>query len=461
MATLSSPGVGSGLDIAGIVSKLMALESQPLIRLQTREAGFQAKLSGFGALKGALSALQATAKTLATPSTFAGMLASSSDSSVLSVSASSTALAGSYEISVSKLAKAHVVRTNVDYGSDTFDSGVLRVAIGSGTPTDITLSGTLGLGGIRDAINGADAGVKASIVNDGTADRLLLTSLTTGSAGAVTISAPTSNGDGDRPLTDLIGGNLTAVQPAQDAEFTVDGLAITRSSNTISDVIDGITLKLLKADASTPVTSTVAVSRNTAAVSSAVSGFVKAYNDSMAQIKSLTAYDSTNKRASILTGDSTVRSIQSQLAGLVSTAVSGVEGGISRLSDVGIRVQTDGSLAVDNGTLGTVLADNIDAVAAVFSQTTDDNEGIAVRFGSALDGIVGSTGLIASRTAGITASITDLQHQADAFNLRLTAIEKRYRSQFTALDTLVASMNQTSAYLTQQLASLSSLNSSK
>lgn len=463
MASISSPGLGSGLDINGIITKLMQVESLPLTAMASKEASYQAKLSAFGSLKGALAGLQTAAQTLKNTSTFTGMSATSSDNSLFSVSATSAATAGSYDIGVTTLAKANSLRTNINYGTDTFDSGTLRITIGAGTPTDIALTGTKSLSGIRDAINNASAGVTASIINDGTADRLVLTSDTTGAASAITVAAPTTNNDGTRRLADLIGGNLTTTQAATDAVLTVNGISITRASNTISDAIDGVTLKLQKEPSQTlpitPLTGKLTVAQNTASITSAISAFVKAYNDAMGQIKAMTAYDAANKKASVLTGDSTARSVQSQLSGLLGTSVGGLTGGIARLSDIGVSVQTDGTLAFDSGKLTTALSEKKD-VAALFTQTTSGNKGIAVRFGEVLNGILGTSGLIASRTDGINASIKDIQKRGVAFQERLVQIESRYRKQFSALDSLIASMNQTSSYLSQQLANLPGASSS-
>lgn len=462
MASISSPGLGSGLDINGIISKLMAVESMPLTAMASKEASFQAKLSAFGSLKGALSSLQTAAQSLKNASTFTAMSATSSDSSLFSASATSSATAGNYDIGVTTLAKANSVRTNVNYGTDTFDSGTLRITIGAGTPVDIALTGTNTLSGIRDAINKASAGITATIINDGTADRLVLTSNTTGLAGAITVAAPTTNNDGTRRLTDLIGGNLTTTQAAADAVLTVNGLTITRSSNTISDAIDGVTIKLQKEPSQTlpitPLTAKLTVAQNTSSITTAINAFVKAYNDAMGQIKSMTAYDAANKKASVLTGDSTARSIQAQLSGLLGTSVSGLTGGIARLSDVGIGIQKDGTLAFDSSKLTTALSDKKD-VASLFTQTTSGNQGIAVRFSNMLDGILGAKGLIASRTDGISTTIKDMQKRAEAFQDRLIQIESRYRKQFSALDSLISSMNQTSSYLSQQLANLPSASS--
>jgi flagellar hook-associated protein 2 len=469
MATITSAGLGSGLDINSIISKLMQVESQPFTAMATKEASFQAKLSAFGSLKGALSTLQTTAQTLKTTTTFTGMSASSSDSSVLSVSGSSIAVAGTHSISVTQLAKFQAVRSNNNYAAatDTFNTGSLAIQIGSGAAVNVTIgSSNNTLAGIRDAINAANAGVTANIVlaDDGVGGstyRLALTSKTSGSSGAITITGtdtlPLSGGMHSLDDFDFSGtetATMKVTQAADDAKLTVGGIEITRSSNTISDAITGLTLNLLKGTATTPGTATVTVAKNTGAVSSAVSAFVKAYNDAVSGIKTMTAYDAANKKASVLTGDSTARSIQSQLSALVGTSVSGIAGGISRLSDIGISVQKDGTLALDSSKLSTALADTSKDVNSLFTQTTSGNEGIAVRINKMLEGIVGSAGMITSRTDGISASIKDIQKRGEALQNRLVQVEKRYRAQFTALDSLIASMNQTSTYLTQQLANL-------
>ncbi|MDP3032225.1 MAG: flagellar filament capping protein FliD, partial [Rhodocyclaceae bacterium] len=224
--------------------------------------------------------------------------------------------------------------------------------------------------------------------------------------------------------------------------------------NSVTGALDGVTLELLK-KTTTGVPTTLTVTKDsTTQLSSALSSFVKAYNDVNTQIKNLTAYDAANKKASVLTGDSTARSVQSQLTALVGAAVSGLAGGIATLSDIGISIQKDGTLTTDSTKLQAALNNRDFDLATLFGSTTAGNKGIAVRFNEMLEGVVGSAGLISSRTEGINASIKDIQKRGEALQLRLLQVEKRYRAQFTALDVLVASMNQTSNYLTQQLASL-------
>jgi flagellar hook-associated protein 2 len=439
----------------------MAVEQQPLTMLATKEASYQAKLSAFGTMKGALSALQTAAQTLETAATFTGKSASVSDSTVLSASAANTAAAGSYSISVTQLAKFHAVRSNTNYAttSDTFNSGTLSITIGSGTAVDVTIdSSNNTLAGIRDAINGTDAGVTASIINDGTTNRLVLASKTSGAVGAITVAVTDSSSGGIHALSGLASASLVPTQTADDANLTINGIAITRSSNTISDAVDGLMLTLVKGTVASPATATVTVAANTGTVTAAISAFVKAYNDAVSGIKSMTAYDSANKKASILTGDSTARSIQSQLDTLVQTSVTSIAGGISRLSDIGITVQKNGTLATNSTKLAAALADPDKDVAALFTQTASGNTGIAVRFSETLAALVGASGPISTRTEGINASVKDIGSRREAINLRLVKIEARYRAQFTSLDSLIASMQQTSTYLTQQLASLQNLN---
>jgi flagellar hook-associated protein 2 len=442
----------------------MQVEQQPLTALAQKEASYQAKLSAFGTMQGALSTLQTAAQALKNSSTFTGKSATASDSTVLSASATNTAAAGSYSVTVKQLAKFNAIRSDTNYANttDTFNTGTLSISVGGGTAVDVTIdSNNNTLTGIRKAINDANTGVTASIVNDGTTNRLVLSSKTSGSAGQISVSVSNESSGETYSLggLDTTSGSIFVTQTADDAMLDVNGIAITRSSNVVSDAIEGVTLNLTKGTQLNPATTTVTVAANTSGVTSAVDAFVKAYNDSVGQLKTLTAYDTANKKASVLTGDSTARSIQAQLNSLVWSNVSGVNGGISSLSDIGISLQKDGKLSVDSSKLSAALADPTKDVASLFTQTTDGNKGIAVRFNDMLTGIVGTDGLIAGRTDGINISIKSLQQRSDAMDLRLVQIETRYRRQFSSLDTMLSKMQQTSQYLTQQLANLPSTSS--
>ena len=212
---ITSAGVGSGLDVEGIVSGLMELERRPLTRLDTKESTYQSKLSAYGTVKSYLSTLQTAATSLATASTFTGKSASVSDSTVLSAAASSTAAAGSYSINVTQLAKYHAVRSNTNYAAstETFNTGTLSISVGGGTAVDVPITGANNtLAGISQAINEADAGVSASVINDGSTNRLVLTSKTSGSAGAISVVASDDGSGGAHALTQLQNAGLFEIQ---------------------------------------------------------------------------------------------------------------------------------------------------------------------------------------------------------------------------------------------------------
>lgn len=442
----------SSLDVNSIVTQLMELERQPLAVLDTKEASYQAKISAYGTVKSALASLQTAVQALTQPNTFKALGITSSDLAVVSGSSTTEAAPGTYNVVVDQIAKAHTVRSNGAYTSTstTFNTGTLSIKVGSGTAVDVDItSSNNSLAQVRNAINNSGAGVNATIVNDGTNQRLVLTSKTMGSAGAITVTATDSGSGGNNPLTDLTSANLVEVQAADDAEFTVNGLSITRSSNTISDVVQGLTLNLAKEGSST-----VTVAKNATNAVNAVTAFVTAYNAVVGQNSTLTAYDPSNEAASILTGDVTVRSIQSKLGSLVTSRVSGITGELSSLSQVGVSLQRDGTLKLDTSKLTAALNDPDKDVASLFTQTTSGNKGIAVQFSDWLSQATGAEGVIASRVNGLTSSIDALDDRRDAINIRLVTIEARYRAQYSALDALISSMSSTSSFLEQQLAAL-------
>lgn len=658
---ISSPGVGSNLDVNSIVTQLMAIERQPLTSLARKEAGYQAQLSAYGTLKGALSSFQSSVRALSDVSKFQSVKATPADATVLGASASSIAVPGTYSVEVTKLAQSQklvatgqasataVIGTGTlsfDFGTisgGTFDAptgkytGAAYASNGAGIKTVTIDASNNSLAGIRDAINNAKIGVSATIVNDGGASpyRLALTSTSIGKTNSVKISVV-----GDAALSNLLAHdpaatqNLSETATAQNAELKVDGVAVSKTSNSISDVIQGVTLNLLKTNVGTPTVVTAA--RDTASVTSAVNAFVKAYNDINKNLSDASAYNATTKQAAILQGDSAVRSIQSQLRNTLTTALSGIGGSYTTLSQIGIAFQKDGTLAVDSSKLQSAIDNNFNDIASLFAATgkvsdslvnytgatastkpgayaltvsqlatqgnvlgsgaagltidgTNDSlsmtvdgvtatvtlsagtytaaalaaevqskingasvfstEGISLavtqtggiltltsnRYGSAsnvslagsgavnllgaaptgtpgvdvagtingvaatgsgqyltgvsgydaeglkvlvsggllgnrgtvnysqgyaykldkqVDSLLSSTGPISSRTDGINRTIKDIGNRREVLNQRMVDIEKRYRAQFTALDTLISSMTQTSNFLTQQLASL-------
>lgn len=384
---LASPGIGSGLDVTGIVNQLMALERRPLTFLDNKEAKQQTQLTAFGSLKGALSSFQSSLVALTSAEKFTAVTAGFADPTLASVSATSNAVTGSHSVEIQALAQSHKLKSaNFATTGATVGSGTLTIQFGTYSGNTFTLNPekatqsiiisptNSSLSGIRDTINHANAGVTASIVNDGTGNRLVIASKDTGLSNALKITttdADTNNTD-NAGLSQLAydastGGtvNLTQTVAASNATLVIDGISISKASNKITDAIEGVTLDLLKANAG--VTTTLNLSRDTASIQGAVSLFVKAFNDLNKTIVDLSKYDATTKQASILTGDSTVRSIQTQLRTTLSDPLTTAGGGLSLLSEVGISFQADGTLKLDSAKLSKVLSDPTKDVSTLFA----------------------------------------------------------------------------------------------
>lgn len=492
MASISSAGLGSGLDVNSIITQLMNVEKQPLVALDTKEATYQAKLSAFGGLKGAVSSLQTAALALKSSTLYASMTASSSSTSVATASANTAAAAGTYAIQVIDRAQAQSISSKA-FASLTADvvtnavDGKIKIELGTFTPavvappapasfvadparTAVTIdiaANQSSLQEIRDKINDANAGVKANIVYVGSSGyKLTLTANDTGVKSSIKLTVMdtndtvlTNNADlaqlsFDPTLAAGAGNEFDINAYAQDAHLKIDGLDIYRSTNTISDAITGVTLTAIAAG-----TSTLTVSRDTASVTTAFSSFVKAYNDTSKQLRDLTAYNATTGQGSLLTGDSGARGLQTALQGLITATRKSAASGFRQLSDLGVAMQRDGSLAFDSSKLTSALSSGGD-VATMMTSTSNTDTGLATRMSSVLSGLLADNGLLASRTDGIQRSIEDIGDRRTALERRLLQIEKRYRTQFSSLDSLVASMQRTSQYLSQQLANLPATSSS-
>lgn len=393
---VAATGIGSGLDIEGLVTQLVAAERGPTeTRLVQREARATAQLSGFGTLQGALSSLQSAVDTLADTATFSQRSATSSNTDALGVSASADAAAGSFSVSVDRLAQSQSLAsgsfasltdvvgegeltlrfgtadiTGADPGPESFDSFSVNADRASATITIDSSNNTLQ--GVRDAINAADAGVSAAIVNDGEGFRLLLSSTETGAASSIEIQVSDS-GDGNNNDTDGLSqlafnttaNNLSQTVAAQDASFSINGLALTSASNNADNVIDGVSLTL---QATTEAAATVTVSDNQGAVRTAIEGFVSSFNSFVNVSNNLTAYDAETDRAGALQGDFATRSIITQVRGALTGSSNGFDGPFSTLAELGITTQANGNLAIDEGRFGRALRDNFDSVAGVFAQ---------------------------------------------------------------------------------------------
>ncbi|MBI5923098.1 MAG: flagellar filament capping protein FliD [Betaproteobacteria bacterium] len=476
MATITASGIGgSGLDVNSIVSQLMAIEQQPINKITAKKATYTAKLTAIGTLKGGLAALQSATKGLTNTARFQAIKAVPSDTSVFTATALSNAATGTYSVRVDKLAQGQSLATmgqsnttdvigngslNLDFGTianGTFDSqagrysGASFASNNSGVKT-VNIDGTNNsLGGIRDAINAANAGVTATIINDGSAKpyRLVLSSTATGAANSLRISVT-----GDQALSDLLshdpandaGQSLAETVSAQNAQLTVNGIVASKSSNMVTDVIHGVTLNLLKP--STSSVDSVKVLRDSGGIKPELDGFVKAYNDLAASLKTISAYDPATKTAAVLQGDAAVSMIGRQLQNAISATPPGIQGSFKSLSQIGVGFQKDGSLAVDSVKLQGAIDSSPGDVAALIAIA-----GRVLR--DLLEHQIGSgDGQIAARTDGINREIKMLDARKARLSEQLTFTEQRYRAQYAALDAMLSAMKSTSDALTQQLASL-------
>ncbi len=443
MAAISSPGLGSGLDVNGIIGALMAVERQPLNALNERKTGLSEDLSAYGRLKSGIADFQSAMSGLGSLDKFSINSATSSNESVFTTTASSTAVPGSYSIDFSdngthQLAQAHKL-TSVDF-ADTSSSigatGTLRLDVG-GSSFDVVIDGTNdSLDGIKNAINTAtdNTGVTATVINVDTGSRLLLTSTQTGAASSVSLSDVSGT-----VATTLATSTVTA---GQDAIFSLDGNTVTSASNTVTGVIEGITLEL-NALGTAGSTETLSVARDNTAVQENVQAFVDAYNDLRGTIGYLSKGD--------LQGDNTLISIESQLRNIFNTPPTGLGTGLQFLSEVGIKTERTGDLSLDTALLSQQLSDDFSGVAQLFA---NDNQGYAFRLEALAKDQLAIDGIIDTREDGINARIGRIDDQIDNYEYRLTLTEARYRAQFTALDGMLASMQSTSSFLSQQLGAL-------
>lgn len=447
MPTISSPGVGSGLDVNSIVKQLMEVESEPLRALQRDRSDLEAQLSAYGRLKSALSDFQSAARDLASLDAFDLFSVSSSAEDVLTAQASGSAGTGSYTVEVLRLAQSHKL------GSTAFGDADTTTVGSAGDRMTLTVNGAafeVEYGGktlyqIRDAINdaGDNTGVTASVVKvDDTTYHLTLTATQSGTANAVNVAFTDSGGG---TIADPFG--FSTIVAAEDAELRIDGTyTVTRSSNTVTDAVQGVTLQLVSADPGN--VHTITVERDRAAVREKVQAFVDAYNDLQDLMGEL--------RSSQLSGDNSLLTIDSALRSVFNNPPTGANGTYRYLSEIGVSLDKNGvmSLADEGAALDEALAGDFNAVAQLFG----GEGGYAVRLDEAVDRLVRSgDGLLELREQGLNDRIDLVDDRIEATQRRLDLVEQRYRSQFTMLDRLMSELQVTGNFLTRQLDQLSAL----
>lgn len=447
---ISSAGLGSNIDVNSLVSQLLALERRPLDKLNQRKTQYNAELSSFGKISSDLSGFQSAVAALKTAESFKVFSATAADTTYLSATADSTASAGSHSITITQLAQAQKLFSAAfaDTTTTTLGTGTLTIANGASSFAVTVTSSNNTLDGIVNAVNAASSniGVSASIVNDGTGYRLLFSPNNTGTAYAVTVAVVDGDGTnldnlGLSRLSYTAGGlNLSQTQAAQNAIITVDGLTgISKASNTITDVIQGVTLNLKKGGS---VSTTVDIAVDTAAITEKATALVTAYNKLITNIRDL------HKKGGKLEADNTLLTIQSQLTGIFNTKATIAGNAYSYLAEVGISLQSNGTLALNSSEFKAAVSGKLNDVVKLFTDTT---QGFMQRFYSETSTLLQADGVIDAKNDGIAAQISSLDTRINQFETRLTSIEARLRKQFSTLDALLGTLSSTSNLLSRQL----------
>lgn len=451
MATITSLGVGSGLDLTGLLDQLQEAERGKLAPITQQKKDQQAKISAYGQLQTSLNAFQDALAKINDPKLYQSLSANVRGDDIKATT-SASALPGSYRVEVSQLATSGTLASGrVDQKDQALDlqgATALKLSFGGGESVDIAIAPGSTLNSIRDAINtNKEAGVNATIINDGTGYRLALSSKTTGADASIeSFSFADAAGE---TVAGPFAEDAATKRAGEDAQLTVNGIAISSATNQIEGAIQGVTLNLTElsiADGETA-TSTINIERDTLKQREAINGFVKAFNDLKGTIGKLTSFNGESAAAGELLGDNAVRTIESRLR---SVLTGGVEGGeLSTLNQLGISLQRDGTLEVDDAKLSDLVANNPQALSSFFAGDKKES-GLAGKLGASVEQMLGNNGVLKGAITGAENRVKSLDTRFERMEKSIDATIARYRSQFSQLDVMVSQMNSMSSYLTQQ-----------
>lgn len=441
--SISSAGIGSGLDVNSLVTQLVAAERAPTDqRLARVESTTRSQISAFGALRSALAGLESALKRYDAEGALPGRKANVGTDAGFTASAGTSARVGSYQVAVEQIASAHKLQSAAAGSTTQIGHGRLSIQVGADAVVNVDIAEGAGtLSQIRDAINTAFAGknMSATLVRGDAGDVLTLTSSRTGSDGAITIT--TSGGDGGLGVLATTGGTLTQVTAAQDASVVIDGITRTSSSNTLTDAIDGITLTL--ATAKPGQAFSVDVVADASPLKASLLTFVSSYNTALTQLRTLSAAGGEGKVPGALSGDSAPRSITQNLRETITS-------GYASFAALGFKTAVDGSLSLDGAKFDTAIAADPEAISRLLGKDAT----VGARLRSSLTAYIGDQGIVSARSTALNDRMKALSRQREAFDVRMENVEQAYRRQFTALDALMSKLQNTSSYLSQQLASL-------
>lgn len=455
MPTTGAVG-GSTIDVRGLVSQLVAAERGPTQNIiNNKEQLTSLRLSALGALKGALSGFQSALEPLRTSGLYDSRSAVSADTDFFTASATASAATGVYDIEVLERASAHQLRSNPYAGgaSATVGTGTLTIATGENSFSVEIDADNNSLSGIAAAINGAstNTGVQATLITGVDGTRLVLTARSTGASSAITVTQ--TGGDGglaaiayDPPTTT----NLTQAQAARDARISISGIEATSETNVFADAIEGVTITAKKQAENPGETLALTVSRNTSAVTESVKKFISAYNAMYGEMAKQRAFDPATRTAAPMFGDAMLRSIESQVRNALNNPIAGAAGDFTTLASIGVKTTASGTLQLDEAKFNAAVAADPSVVSRLFG----GENGVAERMHALMKSKLADGAEISSRNSTLDNTLKQLDKDKEALDVRMAALQARYLKQFSALDTLLSGLQQTSAYLSQQLANL-------
>lgn len=443
--SITSTGIGSGLDVNTLVSQLVTAERSPTAaRIDAFEKKTKAEISAFGTLRSTLDGLRTAIGKLRLPETVQARKASVPEGAHFSVTTTSDAAIGRYDVEVLALSSAHKL-ASTPFATQQTPVGTGKLTIASGDTTiavDIDATHNT-LDGVRDAINKAAGGkgVVATIVQADDGAHLVLSATQTGAANALHITA--SGGDGGLAVfaNASAPNTMQQLEAATDARIKVDGFERSSPTNTIADLVEGVSFTLTKAEPGT--TQTLTVAADSSVLRTAAKAFVSSYNSATTALKSVSRYDAATKVAAPLNGDPLVRGVSRDLRAQVGEQVED-------LKALGITVGADGLLKMDDAAFDAAMAKDAAPAARLF--TGDDS--LSAHLDQSLDRLLDDDGLLHDRDQGLSARTKSIAKQRDDLDTRMTQVEARYRAQFVALDGLMTQMQSISSYLTQQLSNL-------
>ncbi|WP_374438696.1 flagellar filament capping protein FliD [Pseudomonas panipatensis] len=463
MATTVS-GVGSGIDISSIVTSLVSAQKSPKQnQISTQQSNANTQLSAMGTLQSALATFQSALTALNDAKSFAGLAATSSNTSFVTAKMGTGATAGTYDINVTSLATSSKVATQYVSASTSFGAGSLKITQGNSN-YNVSVSAGASLSSIRDSINSQlkSSGITANIITDSTGSRLALSSSVTGSGSDISVAA---SGDSSLSALNIDGVNTKASAtsggyvsaPAANAVYSIDGLSMSSSTNTITSAISGVEFDLVAAGQAK-----VSVATNTDGLRTSIQSFVNAYNamvsttNSLTKVTTTTASDGTTKTsAAALSSDAMTRTLLNGLRNeLVGSSTSG--GSIKLLSQLGISTQTDGTLSIDDTKLTTALTNNFSSVQGFFTGTG----GLLDRMSNSLNVYTQTNGLLDQRKGNLQDTLNTLATQLTALNTRMDKLTTTLMAKYTAMDTLVSQLNATSSSVLTTLNALNNKSSS-